>query len=166
MCATAYLWADRSVMAVDSLLLKLSEDCVWRDDGQVPSYPGMNYAYVQHRPITGQEELRIRGYDIARLKFTGIQRNTSRDTSRDTSRNMRGATAGAPAGTLAGGKAGTTSGAPAGTPPGARLRHQPGHQQDTSKNMLNARTCPQHAPSMPPACPDMSGQSPAQQSIA
>ena len=74
--ATAYLRAELSVMAMGSLLLNLSgpatwKDCVWRDDAQLPSYPGVNYARVQQRPITGQEEYLIRGYDVARLKFTG-----------------------------------------------------------------------------------------------
>ena len=66
MCATAYSWAELGVMALDSLLLNLSgpvnsKACVWWDDGHIPSYPGMNYVYVQHRPITGQEEFLIRG---------------------------------------------------------------------------------------------------------
>ena len=30
---------------------------VWRDDGQVPIYPGTNYACVQQRPIPGKRNV-------------------------------------------------------------------------------------------------------------
>ena len=64
-------------MAMDTVVLNLWgpvhwKEGVWTDDGQLPNATGMHHTFAQHRPITGQEEFLLRGYDIARLKFTGI----------------------------------------------------------------------------------------------
>ena len=70
----AYSRAELRGMALDSLVFILSGVLRWRkssrrDEGQLPSYPDMNYAYVQHHPITGQEEFLIRGHDAAQRRI-------------------------------------------------------------------------------------------------
>ena len=70
----AYSRAELRGMALDSLVFLLSGVLRWRksgrrDEGQLPSYPDMNYAYVQHHPITRQEEFLIRGHDTAQRRI-------------------------------------------------------------------------------------------------
>ena len=71
----AYSRAELRGMALDSLVFILSGVLRWRksgrrDEGQLPSYPGMNYACVQHHASTGQEEFLIRGHDTAQLRIS------------------------------------------------------------------------------------------------
>ena len=71
----AYSRAELRGMALDSLVFILSgvlrcRKSGRRYEGQLPNYPGMNYACVQHHAITGQEEFLIRGNDTAQLRIS------------------------------------------------------------------------------------------------
>ena len=59
-------------LGLDAQLALSAKERVWRDDGMLPAASCLNYIYARHRPITGQKELSLRGFEVSTLKLRGI----------------------------------------------------------------------------------------------